>query len=84
MFENLDDFIDLDRTFIDLTNPDEDGDNANMVRLLAPEASTRWVDLLAEPRVIVLAEAGSGKTEEIRHICRHQRLNGKTSLLPAH
>lgn len=48
-----------------------------MVRLLAREASTRWSDLLAEPRVIVLAEAGSGKTEEIRHICRRQRAEGK-------
>ena len=56
---------------------DEDGDKAKMVRLFAREVSTRWADLLAEPRVIMLAEAGSGKTEEIRHICRRQRGDGK-------
>lgn len=48
-----------------------------MVRLFTREASTRWADLLAEPRVILLAEAGSGKTEEIRHICRRQRAEGE-------
>lgn len=48
-----------------------------MMRLFTREASTRWADLLAEPRVILLAEAGSGKTEEIRHICRRQRAEGK-------
>lgn len=77
MFKNLDDFIELDRTFRDLTISEEDGDNANMVPRFRREASTRWADLLAEPRVIILAEAGSGKTEEIRHICRRQRDNGK-------
>lgn len=77
MSGNFDDFIDLDRTFRDLATSDEDGDEAKMVRLFARNASTRWADLLAEPRVIVLAEAGSGKTEEIRHICRRQRDEGK-------
>jgi hypothetical protein len=77
MSENADDFIELDRTFRELAISDEDGDEAKMVRLFAREASTRWADLLAEPRVIMLAEAGSGKTEEIRHICRRQRAEGK-------
>lgn len=77
MSGNLDDFIELNRTFRDLAVSDEDGDDAKMVRLFAREASTRWADLLAEPRVILLAEAGSGKTEEIRHVCRRQRSEGK-------
>lgn len=77
MSGNLDDFIDLDRTFRDLAISDDDGDEAKMVRLFTREASTLWADLLAEPRVIVLAEAGSGKTEEIRHVCRRQRSEGK-------
>ena len=79
MSGNLDNFIELDRTFRDLVISDEHGDEAKMVRLFAREASTRWADLLAEPRVIVLAEAGSGKTEEIRHICRRQRAEGKSA-----
>lgn len=77
--ENFADFIDLDRTFRDLASADEDGDNADMVCLFAGEALTRWGDLLAEPRVILLAEAGSGKTEEIRHICRRERSIGKSA-----
>lgn len=70
-------FIELNRTFRDLAISDEEGDEAKMVRLFAREAPTRWTELLAEPRVIMLAEAGSGKTEEIRHICRRQRADGK-------
>ena len=77
MSENLDDFIELDRTFRDLAISDEEGDEATMVRLFAREAPTRWAELLAEPRVIMLAEAGSGKTEEIRHVCRRARSDGK-------
>ncbi len=48
-----------------------------MVRLFVREASTRWADLLAEPRIIMLADAGSGKTEGLRHICRRQCSEGK-------
>lgn len=77
MIKDFDDFIELDRTFRDLAVSDEDGDNAKMARIFAREASTHWADLLSEPRVIVLAEAGSGKTEEIRHICLRQRGEGK-------
>lgn len=52
---------------------------AKMHRLWGREAPTGWVDLLAEPRVIILAKAGSGKTEEIRHVCRRQRHDGKSA-----
>ena len=38
---------------------------------------TQWPDLLEESRVVLLSEAGSGKTEEIRHVCRDLRLRGK-------
>jgi hypothetical protein len=77
MSGDFDDFIELDRTFRDLAMSEEEGDDAKMVRLFAREAPTGWAELLAEPRVIILAEAGSGKTEEIRHICRRQRADGK-------
>ncbi|WP_441229549.1 hypothetical protein AB7828_04935 [Tardiphaga sp. 215_C5_N2_1] len=77
MSGDLDNFIDLDRTFRDLAISDDEGDEAKMVRLWGRDIPTRWADLLAEPRVIILAEAGSGKTEEIRHVCRRQRRDGK-------
>ncbi|MGX5830090.1 NACHT domain-containing protein [Mesorhizobium sp. 43Arga] len=77
MCRDFDNFIELDRTFRDLAISDDEGDEAKMVRLWGRETPTHWADLLVEPRVIVLAEAGSGKTEEIRHICRRQRRDGK-------
>ncbi|MER9262649.1 hypothetical protein [Mesorhizobium sp. M0619] len=77
MSRDLDNFIELDRTFRDLAISDDEGDEAKMVRLWERQTPTRWPDLLKEPRVIMLAEAGSGKTEEIRHVCRRQRQDGK-------
>lgn len=77
MSEYLDNFIDLDRTFRDLAISDDEGDEAKLVRLWGRDAPTGWADLLTEPRVITLAEAGSGKTEEIRHVCRRQRWDSK-------
>src|SRR6185312_10691148 len=76
MSRHIDNFIELDRTFRDLAISDDEGDEAKMVRLWGRETPTRWADLLTEPRVIILAEAGSGKTEEIRHVCRRQRRDG--------
>lgn len=76
MSEDFDNFIELDRTFRDLAISDEEGDEAKMVRLLGRETPIRWTELLTDPRVIILAEAGSGKTEEIRHVCRRQRRDG--------
>ncbi|SEM74888.1 hypothetical protein SAMN05192583_1088 [Sphingomonas gellani] len=73
MSGDFDDFIELDRTFRDLAISEEEADDAKMVRLFAREAPTGWAELLAEPRVIILAEAGSGKTEVIAkqpHVAR--------------
>jgi len=39
--------------------------------------SRKWSDLLKLPRVVVLSEAGSGKTEEIRHTAQRLRREGK-------
>lgn len=76
MSQDRGNYIELDRTFLDLAISDDEGDNAEMVRHWRRDPPTRWADLLTEPRVINLAEAGTGKTEEIRHACRRQRLDG--------
>ena len=62
------DFIDLDRQFRDLTR--EELEDPQLV--IAWESSERspyiaWAELLSHDRVILLAEAGSGKTAEMRH-----------------
>jgi hypothetical protein len=77
MFENFDVFIQLDRTFRDLSGNKEESDSADLLRLWRNDKPTQWSDLLEEPRVIILSEAGSGKTTEIRQACRALRLNGK-------
>ena len=77
MSGDFDEFIELGRTFRDLAISDEEGDEAKLIRLFARDTPTSWAELIAEPRVIMLAEAGSGKTEEIRHVCQRQRADGK-------
>lgn len=77
MSGDLDSFIPLDRSFHELAVSGDGGDEAELHRLLGHEKALRWPDLLAEARVILLSEAGSGKTEEIRHITRELRGKGK-------
>ena len=77
MSGDLDAFISLDRSFHALAITDDGGDEAALHRLVGREKILRWFDLLTEARVILLSEAGSGKTEEIRHITRQVRAEGK-------
>ena len=79
MSDNLNGFVSLDRTFHDLTISEENGDQSRLRRILSHEPALRWSDLLKEPRVILLSEAGSGKTEEIRHTSRRLRTEGRTA-----
>ena len=65
-------FIELNRSFREL------GDDASVAAsddapLLPTYQSLAWPDLLKLHRVVVLSEAGSGKTEEIRHTARRLR-----------
>lgn len=72
-----DGFIPLDRTFSDLRlDPDAD-DDASLARMFGREAPIHWTELLGEHRVILLSEAGSGKTAEIRAVARDLRGKGK-------
>jgi len=70
---DLDEFIQLHRTFHDLALSEEEGKESALFRLMSRDKATQWSDLLEEPRVVLLSEAGSGKTEELRHICRDLR-----------
>jgi hypothetical protein len=72
-------FIQLNRTFRDLALSEEEGNEAEILRLTRRDKPARWPELLNEPRVILLSEAGSGKTEEIRHVCLDLRGGGKNA-----
>ncbi|WP_218274126.1 hypothetical protein, partial [Pseudomonas sp. GW456-11-11-14-TSB2] len=63
------DFIDLNRYFVPLRE-DQEAD-LDIGRLWGPQVSgwLSWADLRRRRRVILLAEAYSGKTEEFRHQC---------------
>jgi hypothetical protein len=69
----LDEFIVLDRTFHELAIDASADDDADLTRLFGLRDAFRWPNLLSEYRVIILSEAGSGKTEEIRNIARNLR-----------
>ncbi|ARS48135.1 hypothetical protein PSMEN_06935 [Ectopseudomonas mendocina] len=75
----LDEYIPLDRTFHELALEPGANDDVDLTRRLGHGESLRWPNLLSEYRVILLSEAGSGKTEEIRNTARKLRQDGKSA-----
>lgn len=71
-----DEFIELERTFHELSIKGGDSDEIDY-RKLGIGKSLVWSDLLTEHRTIILSEAGSGKTVEIRHAAQRLRAEGK-------
>ncbi|MBI1194890.1 MAG: hypothetical protein GC138_03455 [Gammaproteobacteria bacterium] len=72
----LDEYIELDRTFHELSSGAGDSDDIDLENVFHIQ-SLSWHGLLKEYRTILLSEAGSGKTEEIRNAARRQRAKGK-------
>lgn len=70
------DFIQLDRTFHELGFVPGAEFDTQMVRHFGQRNTLKWADLLLEQRVILLSEAGSGKTAEIRNVARRLRDEG--------
>ena len=58
--------VDLDRKFERLSDEDDFDPDALRARVAFGLADSSWDDLLKEPRVVILAEAGTGKTHELR------------------
>jgi hypothetical protein len=74
----MSDFVDLSRRFRTLTNVElENPDDIAELSDIVPGASLDWPDLLEESRVLLLAEAGSGKTEEMREQAQQLVAAGK-------
>lgn len=69
-------YIELGRTFHELSPKSGESDEFDY-RSYYSDKKLAWADLLAGYRVIILSEAGSGKTEEIRHSAQLLRRNGK-------
>ncbi|MFL9841731.1 hypothetical protein ABS767_12215 [Sphingomonas sp. ST-64] len=71
-----DQYIDLGRTFRELSLKDTDDDEFDY-RLLRYGKGLNWSDLQSRHRTVILSEAGAGKTEEIRHAAQTLRGEGK-------
>lgn len=69
------DYVELHRTFSELS--ETTGAGKDDERLYAVGRSVSWDALLQESRVVILSEAGSGKTEEIRATAQKLRGDGK-------
>jgi len=72
-------FIGLDRTFHELLEPSGENDDADIQRVLGIGGRLKWSNLIGEYRLIILSEAGSGKTYEIRNVAQTLRDDGKSA-----
>lgn len=71
-----DDYIELGRTFHELSLKSQDSDEFDYHNLHFGK-SLSWQDILVGYRTVILSEAGSGKTEEIRHAAQTLRKERK-------
>ncbi|PMX03064.1 hypothetical protein C1X59_05370 [Pseudomonas sp. FW215-R2] len=79
MTKHSDAFIDLDRTFSKIPLDADVSDDVDLSGRHSRQGELRWPDLITHHRVILLSEAGSGKTAEIRNVAYELRSQGKTS-----
>ncbi|MBF8774030.1 NACHT domain-containing protein [Pseudomonas fulva] len=79
MARQSDAFIDLDRTFTKILMDGDVSDDTDLSSRHGRSGDLRWPDLLNHQRVVLLSEAGSGKTAEIRNAARRLRADGKTA-----
>jgi len=70
-------FIELDRTFHELSKDSTENDDLDIIRAFHFGDRLSWTNLINEYRLIILSEAGSGKTFEIRHIAQKLKVEGK-------
>ncbi|HBO6119164.1 TPA: hypothetical protein L4583_006150 [Pseudomonas aeruginosa] len=79
MTRHSDAFIDLDRTFSKILIDGDVSDDADLSGRHSKSGELHWPDLLSHHRVVLLSEAGSGKTAEIRNVTRQLRSEGKSA-----
>ncbi|WP_299983159.1 hypothetical protein [Desulfobacula sp.] len=70
-------FIELNRTFHELSKTGIENDDSDISRLLGTGERLSWPGLIKEYRLIILSEDGSGKTYEIQNVARMLREQGK-------
>ena len=63
----------------ELSSYASESDDADLSKAFYVSDGIRWLELLQNYRVVILSEAGSGKTEELRTIAKKLRLEGKAA-----
>jgi hypothetical protein len=74
-FDSSYDFIELNRTFHEIAKESSKNDDVDISQAFSGE-SLNWSNLIKEYRIIILSEAGSGKTAEIRNVSCKLREQG--------
>lgn len=72
-------YIDLQRTFHELSRSGGESDDVETVRGFQVGKPISWAKLLESFRVVILSEAGTGKTREIRNAAQTLRSQGKAA-----
>lgn len=70
-------YVNLDRTFHELSVDACESNDVDIIRAAGTGDRLFWSDLIKEYRVVILSEAGSGKTAEIRNVTSVLRKQGK-------
>ena len=73
------DYVELSRTFHELSKHVRENDDFDISEAFHVGGVLTWADLLKNYRTVILSEAGSGKTEEIRATARKLRAEGKAA-----
>ena len=77
-------FIDLERRFHELTDQEvDDLEDLAAWSEYVPGSTTGWPELLKHDRLVLLAEAGAGKTEEMRQQAKRLSEEGKFAFFVA-
>lgn len=75
--QKTNDFVQLGRTFHELAKHARESDSFDLNQAFVTGPRLSWGDLLKGFRTVILSEAGTGKTEEIRQTAKHLRAAGK-------
>ena len=77
-------FVDLERRFHELSDQElEDSDDLSARSEHLPGSTTGWPELLEHHRVVLLAEAGAGKTAEMQQQAKRLAAEGKFAFFAA-
>lgn len=72
-------FVQLNRTFHELSKHARESDDVDLSQAFYAGNQLTWDDLVKGYRTVILSEAGSGKTEEIRQAALKLRAEGKAA-----